>query len=389
MWGKAIRIARIGGTDIRIDASWLLIAALIVWSLATFYFPAKSPGAPQSTYLVMAGIAMLGVLGSLILHELAHATMAGWFGVDVSHVTLFLFGGVAGVEAEPASYESEFWIAIVGPIASLCFALVCWLAALVVRFVGLSVPVQSVLICLALFNLVLALFNLLPAFPTDGGRILRARVLVRSGSLLTATRKATRLTVGIAYGVMVIGVFVGLWTEPALGLWPIVVGLFLLSTSYKLLTDFDKHTTQDRRSVAHLMALDPHTGRPDQTLSHLVNRVFLERGVSFVPIVEQDLLLGYVDFQMVRKIDREHWTTTTVEDVIETASSENTVSPDMMGLDLLSRICATGRRKFMVADESGLVGVITLSDLLCVLHLANKVTSGAFEQSGTLTQKMR
>lgn len=389
MWAKAVRIARIGDANIRIDASWLLISALIVWSLATAYFPAKLPGAPQSTYLGMAGIAMLGVLGSLILHELAHVTMAGWLGVDMPHITLFLFGGVADVDPKPANYESEFWIAIAGPVASLCFAVACWLVALVAQGLGLPFPVQSVLIYLALFNLVLALLNLLPAFPTDGGRIVRAWFWARSGSLLAATRMASRLTAGIAYGAIIVGLFVGYQTAPALGLWAILVSVFLLSASHKIATNAEKTTPQNWQSVADLMTADPHTARPDQTLSHLVNRVFLERGVSFVPVVEQDVLLGYVDFQMVRKIDREHWTTTTVEDVIETASTENTVSPDVNGLDLLSRIFTTGHRKYMVANDNGLVGVITLSDLVGVLQLAHKITSVTLQESGTFKQKMR
>ncbi len=389
MWGKAIRIARIGGADIRIDASWLLISALLVWSLTTAYFPANAPGAPQSTYLVMAGVALSGVLGSLILHELAHATMATWLGVEVSNITLFLFGGVAEVDPEPANYKSEFWIAIIGPVASLCFAAVCWLAAFVSQNVGVSVQVHSVLIYLALFNLVLALFNLLPAFPTDGGRILRAWFWLRSGSLLAATRMASRLTAGIAYGVMLLGLFVLFQTDPVVGVWPVLVSLFLLSTSRKMLTNAEKTTALTKQSIADLMTKDPHTARPDQTLSYLVNRVFLERGVSFVPVVEQDVLLGYVDFQMVRKIDREHWTTTTVEDVIEAVSAENTVSPDMTVLDLLVRIFATGRRKYMVANDSDLVGVITLSDLLGVLQSAHAITSATVQESGTVKQKMR
>ncbi len=373
MWGNALKIARIRGFDIKVDASWFLIAALIVWSLATAYFPTELPGAYTTTLVASAVVAMLGLFASLILHELAHAEVAGHFGLRISGITLFLFGGVAEMQSEPASGISEFWIAIAGPVASLCLALAFWFSAEIAEVTRSPAPAIMVLNYLAWINLLLAIFNLLPAFPMDGGRVLRAWLWTRSGNLLAATRRATTISAIFAYGFMCLGLIAAFSGAMATGLWPILIGLFLLVTSRTALAQLETKTALDRRTVAELMTRQPWTAHPDQTLSDLVNRVFLEHGISFVPVVENGTLLGYVDLQIVRKIDRENWTTTTVDDVIESVDAGNTVPPQLAGLDLLSLVMKTGRRKFIVADQNELLGVITLSDVLAYLNVFREV----------------
>jgi len=374
MWGNAARIARIQGFDIKIDASWLLIATLIVWSLSTAYFPVQLPGASPLTLFAMAVIGMLGLFGSLILHELAHAVVARHFGLLVSGITLFLFGGVAELQSEPASSRSDFWIAIAGPVASLCIALAIWFSAQATGFVGLPDAVQIVLSYLAWINLVLALFNMLPAFPMDGGRVLRAWLWGQSGDLLTATRRTTTVSNIFAYGLVVLGLYSVFGGATAAGLWPALIGLFLLFASRGSLAHLETKTAFQGRQVADLMTRDPWTVHPDQSLSEIVDRVFLEHGVSFSPVVENDVLLGYVDLQMVRKMDREHWATTKVEDVLESIGERNTVPSKMASLDLISMMQKTGQHKFLVTEGRGLVGVITLSDMLALLRVFRETT---------------
>ncbi|MBJ3763692.1 site-2 protease family protein [Maribius pontilimi] len=374
MWGSGIRIARLRGFDIRIDASWLLIAALIVWSLSTAYFPAQMPGAAPATLIVVATVAMLGLFASLILHEMAHATVAEHFGLRISGITLFVFGGIAELRSEPTSGASEFWIAIAGPIASLALALAFWFSAQVVALGGGWPTVQLVLGYLAWINMVLALFNLLPAFPMDGGRVLRAWLWARSGDLLGATRRAVGISAGFAYALMALGLFTVFSGAIAAGLWPILIGLFLLATSRATLGRLEAQAALDGRTVADLMTPHPWTTTPDRTLSELVEKVVLEHGASFVPVVEHGVLLGYVDLQIVRKIGREHWAHTTVDDVIESAAPDNTVAPEMDGLELLQKITRTGRRKFLVARGTRLQGVITVTDLMAYLSAFRQVS---------------
>ncbi|MEH6645981.1 site-2 protease family protein [Sulfitobacter sp.] len=375
MWGNAMRIARIRGFDIKVDASWFLIAALIVWSLATTYFPTELPDTGTATLFASAVLAMLGLFASLILHELAHAEVAARFGLRISGITLFLFGGVAEMQSEPAGGTSEFWVAIAGPIASVCLALAFWFSAQIADVISAPDPARLILHYLAWINLILAIFNLLPAFPMDGGRVLRAWLWTRSGNLLEATRRATTVSAAFAYVFMGIGLFAAFTGTLAAGLWPVLIGLYLLVTSRAALAQLETKTALDGQTVAELMTKHPWTANPGQSLSDLVNRVFLAHGISFVPVVERGTLLGYVDLQIVRKIDQDNWTTTTVEDVIESVNAGNTIPPQMSGLDLMSLIMKTGRRKYIVADENQLMGVITLSDVLGYLSVFREVTT--------------
>lgn len=373
MWGNAVKIARIYGFDIKIDASWLFIAVLIVWNLASGYFPTVLPQAQTSTYLVMAVLGMLGLFASLILHELSHAIVARRFGLKIFGITLFLFGGVAELQSEPDSGKSEFWIAIAGPVASLSIALTLWFGGQVLAFAGAPEVPTLILGYLALMNFMLAAFNLLPAFPMDGGRIFRAWLWTRSGDLLAATRQATAVSTGFSYGFMGLGIYALVQGGAALGFWPFLIGLFLLSASRTALSRLEAETALDDRRVTDLMSPDPWAAQPDQSLSDLVNRVFLRHAVSFAPVVEHGKLLGYIDIHMVQRISRENWATTTVEDVIESVSPDNSVPPDMPGLDLMARIMKTGRRKFLVTDNDHLVGVVTASDLLAFLNVSREV----------------
>ncbi|MEY8120167.1 site-2 protease family protein [Falsihalocynthiibacter sp. BN13B15] len=373
MWGKGVKITSIDGFDIKVDASWLLIATLIVWSLATGYFPSKLPLADPSTLVGLAVIAMLGLFGSLILHELAHAVVARRFGLNIHGITLFLFGGVAELQTEPTDGRSEFWIAIAGPIASLCIALGFWGGAQFLTVVGFPEAAQLVFQYLATVNLVLAIFNLLPAFPMDGGRVYRAWLWTRSGNLLAATRYATTVSAVFAYMFMMLGFYAAFSGDLAVGLWPILIGLFLLATSRAALARLETEIALGARTVEDLMTRAPWTARPYQTLSEVVDSVFLDHGIIFAPVIENNTLLGYVDLQLVQRIDRENWANTTVEDVIESTREENTVLPEMQGRDLMERILKTGRRKFLVAGEYGLVGVITLSDLLAYLRVSQEI----------------
>ena len=373
MLGKSLKITRLNGIDIMLDPSWFLIAALIIWSLATGYFPAELPKANPATLLSLATIAMLGLFVSIVLHELAHALVARHFGLKVRRISLFLFGGVAELDSEPLSGHTEFWIAIAGPVASLCIALVFWGATLVALLIGASDPLRSVLGYLAALNLVLALFNMLPAFPMDGGRILRARLWVRSGDLLAATRQVMAVSTALSYALVAFGLFMAFSGAVALGLWAILIALFLLAVARSTLANLEEKKAFEGRVISQLMSRDPWTVSPELSLAELVNDIFLKRAVTFAPVVEKGILLGYVDTQIVRKIDRENWTTTKVNDVVESSSDQNTVTYDMPATDFMAKILKTGRRKFLVVDAQGLAGVVSLSDMIAILNVSSEV----------------
>lgn len=378
MWGRTVRIARLSGFDVKVDASWLLIASLVVWSLATSYFPAEVPDALPVAHFAMAFVGLAGLVISILLHELAHSIIARSQGVHVSSITLFLFGGVAEIKDDLPTPLTELLIAIAGPVASLGLALCLWFGARLADYVGsFDAGVVAVLSYLSTLNLILGLGNLIPAFPLDGGRVLRAILWTRSGDLVGATLRATRLSVAFSVFLIFLGLFNAFSGDPAGGLWLAMIGLFLLSTARLSSSEVRLAAALDGRTVADLMSRDTYTVRPDQTLSELVSQVFLDHGFSFAPVIEDGVVLGYVDTHMVRRIDRDNWTTTVVDDVIESISDENSVAPDLPGRDLLDRISRTGRRKFMVVVGTRLVGIVTLSDLVSYLNVAEELRQQA------------
>lgn len=373
MFTKAVRLFDIFGFQIKVDPSWLLIAALVVWTLAGGYFPNQVPGLGHGDYLGLAVIAMLAFFGGLILHELAHSLVARHFGLGIGGITLFIFGGVAELDEEPASPVSEFWIAIAGPAMSLALAGLAWLTYRALEGAEVSAPMEAVFEYLAVINLILAVFNLLPAFPLDGGRVLRAALWRASGDLVRATRNASAISELVAYALIALGL-VSLFSGSTVGgLWQILIGFFLMSAARGTYQQLLIKSALGNRTVARMMTEDVHQASPDDTLSRVVNEIMLAHAVSFVPVTEGEHLLGYVDSSLVRRIDRENWDNTSVGDIFIASDSENTLRPDFLADALLQRIAKTGRRKYLVAEKERFLGVITLTDLLAYLAVLQEI----------------
>lgn len=363
MFGKQVKLMTLAGFEVKIDASWLIIATLIVWSLWQGYFPATAPGLTSTSYLVLGVIGMLGLFASLILHELSHSLMARRYGLDIEGITLFLFGGVAELSHEPQSAKSEFWIAVAGPAMSLALSLMFFALSLIAAPLGLPVSVTALLIYLATINLALLLFNLLPAFPSDGGRVLRAALWQRSGNLLEATRQAAGTSTIVAYGLIALGLYLMFSTGDFGGLWLVLIALFLLGSAKAAYQQLLMKTGLHNRRVRSLMTPEPITVAPSMTLGDLADEVMLRHSISFVPVVEDGVLLGSIDTRRLAGTPREEWATTEVGDVFEALTPDLTVSPDMPAQALTEQIARTGRRKFLVVEDRALKGVVTLTDL--------------------------
>jgi Zn-dependent protease/predicted transcriptional regulator len=379
MFSNSVRLFDIFGFEIRVDASWLVIAALIVWSLSTGYFPAVSPGIDPGTALILAVIAMLGLFGSLILHELAHSLVARRYGLPVGRITLFLFGGVAELEEEPRSAGSEFWIAIAGPIMSFALAGAFGLLAIAAAAASPGAPEGSVvtilLSYLATINLILAVFNLIPAFPLDGGRVLRAILWQRSKDVLSATRTASQAGTVLAFGLMGLGLFSVLSGGGLGGIWMGLIGLFVLNASRGTYQQMVVRHGLSGRRVADLMTRDAHVVHPAATLHDLVDRVMLARGVSFVPVVEGGRLLGHVEAGSLRDLPREQWDDREAHELMTPLSAETSIPPGTTAEDALNLMMKSGRRKYLVAEGDRLAGVLSLSDLMAQVRVIQEIGS--------------
>ena len=368
MFSNARTLTTVFGFDIRVDPSWLLIAALITWSLCQHTFPQAIPGLSQGAYVMMAVLAMLLFFASLVGHELAHAVTARRYGVETRGITLFLFGGVAELSKEPTRAIHEFWIALAGPAMSFLLAFVFWTVSGIAMLLFGAGPAIEVLGYLALINFVLAVFNLLPAFPLDGGRILRAWLWHRGGDMLAATEKAAQAGSTLAYGLILLGVLALFQGAMVGGFWQILLGFFVLAAARGSVEAQRIKSLLGTHTIRDLMTTTPETTDARTTLATLVNRIMLAKRISFVPVVENGTLLGHIDIDVLAGIDRENWANTTVGDVFVGLGDSECLSPDFPVPELFERIAKTGRRKFMVVDKGRLVGVISLSDL--TRHLA-------------------
>ncbi|WP_027255920.1 site-2 protease family protein [Leisingera aquimarina] len=373
MFSNAFKIATLQGFDIKIDPSWALIAALITWSLSTQFFPRVYPGAAPGVYITLALLAMLGFFASLILHEMSHSVVARRFGVEIKGITLFIFGGVAELGSEPKTAISEFWIAIAGPLMSFALALGFWLLAQAGSLLAPEMALNHVFAYLALINLVLAVFNLVPAFPLDGGRIFRAYLWSQSKDLLKATATATRISSFFAYALIIFGV-IGLFSgNPVASLWKVLIGVFVLMAAKGTYAHQLQAAAFKDKTIARMMTRDAVTVLPEVSLQYLVDEVMLTERKTFVPVTEGDVLLGYVSTELLQGVRREEWLVTKVGDVYAPLDEDNTVSPGLPAAELMAKVSATGRRKFLVADGRQLLGVITLTDLMSYLAVLQDI----------------
>lgn len=369
MFRNAIDLFDIFGFKVRADPSWLLIAALIVWSLSTSYFPVMLEGYSQTVYISMAVIAMLGLFASLIFHELSHSLVARRFNLKVGGITLFLFGGVAELEQEPRDPKSEFWIAIAGPLSSYFLAIVAYIFVAILGPGQASTPLYAVVSYLGLINIVLATFNLFPAFPLDGGRVFRAALWHFKGDLMSATRIASRAGTFFGIALIILGVM-SIFTDAGIGgLWQILIGFFIMSASRGSYEQLVMKTALKDQTVRTAMSAAPKTADVKETVENVVNNIMLKHNIRFVPVLDGDRLLGYVDLPGIQQIEPSDWPSTRVADVYVASDDSNTISPDMPTENLFQKMSAEGQRKFLIAEKGHLVGVIALADLLTYLAL--------------------
>jgi len=364
MFGRGITLFTIFGFKVRVDASWLIIAALIVWSLSLGLFPFWYPGLTSSSYWWMGVLGALGLFGSIVVHELSHSLVARQYGIQMKGITLFIFGGVAEMQQEPPNAKSEFLMAIAGPIASILIGFVSYGAYLAGRNAW-PVELSGSLAYLAWINWILAAFNLLPAFPLDGGRVLRAALWHFKGNLPRATRVASRIGAGFGLGLMILAVL-QLFSGNFVGaVWWFLIGMFLRSASQMSYRQVVVRAALEGESVRRLMTPDPVTVPPDISIRELVDDYIYRHHHKMFPVVgDSQRLLGCVSVDQVRKVSREEWSHRHVEEVLQPCAAENTVAPDADALKLLSLMSQSGTSRVMVVEHGRLVAIITLRDLL-------------------------
>ena len=330
------RLFSLFGFEVSVDASWLLLGVLIAWTLAGSVFPDVIPGLTPTHYWVMAAFATAGLLMSIVFHETEHSLVARHYGLPIRGITLFIFGGVAEMTAEPTCPRDELLMAAAGPAASLLLAAVCYALLVGVGAWDAPAEVAGVLWYLALINLILALFNLVPAFPLDGGRIFRAALWSWRGDLVWATRIAAGA--GNLFGTLliVLGLLGVLQGDFVGGIWRFLIGMFLrgaASTSYgetlvrKLLTDIP---------VARFMNSDPITVTRDITVQAFIDDYVYRYHHRWFPVVDDGTAVGSMTMQQAASMDRALWPTVPIGQVMRRLSAGDAVGPETDGYTALA-----------------------------------------------------
>jgi Zn-dependent protease len=387
----SLRIGNIAGIDIDINVSWIIILVLLTVSLATGWFPQLYPGWSTATYWVTGFVAALLLFVSVLLHELAHSLVARRRGLPVKSITLFVFGGVSNIEREPTSPGVEFQMAIVGPLTSLVIGVVCFLLQLPLR--ASKSPLEGLLFYLAVTNLSLGVFNLLPGLPLDGGRVLHSIVWKLTGSMRQATRVATITGQVIAYLFILLGVWLFFFTSDFLdGLWLGFIGWFLLSAaqsanSQAMLTSMLKGVT-----VAEVMNPKPATVPANISLQHLVEASCLPGALRYALVMQADQLVGLMTLSEVRQIPRERWAQVPVSQVMIPLSRLHVVSPQQSLNDVLPFMASRDVNQLPVLDKGVLVGILSRDAIIQYLEVRRGLgldTPKAMLNTSSVTQPQK
>ncbi len=366
MFGKGLTIFRLAGFDIRLDPSWFFLALLLTWTLAVGYFPFALPGLSGQTYWLMGLIGAFGLFASIVVHELAHAVVARKRGMKMGGITLFLFGGVSEMHEEPPDPKTEAQMALAGPFVTLMVVLLF----LLVTGVGIALvwpaPLLTVTTYLAVINALLFVFNLVPAFPLDGGRALRAALWKWKGNLAWATRVASRVGVWFGIALILLGILSMIGGNFMGGLWWVLIGLFLQGAANRANEDMAMRQELEHEPVRRFMRQDPVSVPPHISLNHLIEEYFYRHYHKTYPVVEPTgKLLGCVRLDQVKSIPREEWDRHEVEEVVQPCSEDNTIPPDTDAYTALNKLQQTGGRSLMVVEAgTQLVGVVALRDLI-------------------------
>jgi Zn-dependent protease/predicted transcriptional regulator len=367
IFGSRITLFHLFGISIRLDPSWVLLAVLITWTLAVGFFPASHPGLATTTYWLMGAIAAIGLFVSIILHEMAHAVVARRDGLEIDGITLFIFGGVAEMKAEPASPMKEFRMAIAGPIASVGVAVVCYLVALAGGLLGAGAAFTGVFAYLAVINTILVVFNMVPAFPLDGGRVLRAGLWAWKGSLRRATRISATIGGGFGIALIVLGLLNVLTGNFIGGIWWALIGLFVRFAAQMSYQQVLVKKGLEGVPVKQLMNPQPISVSPDLAIADLVEDYVYRYHFKLFPVVHDDNLVGCVRLADIKEIPRDRWGTTRVAEIMQACTPETTVSPDTSAVDLLQRIQPPKEGRVLVTQGGRLEGIISRHDLFAYL----------------------
>lgn len=382
---SSFRLIRIAGIDIGIHYSWAFIFLLLLITLSLNYFPQASPGHLRTGYWASGFIAALMLFISVLIHELAHSLVAKARGIPVHSITLFILGGVSNLEEEPKKPGIEFLMAVIGPVTSLILAVLFWIVFLftqphstfadLFRFSG-WLPQASLLgaglLYLALINISLAVFNILPGFPLDGGRVLRAIIWGATGNLVRATNIAATVGRIVGWAFIALGVLWIFGGNLITGIWFGIIGWFLSSAADSTRREVTLRDKLSGVKVKDVMQLTQETISPQATVDELIRGVFSRRFNRAVPVCENNQTLGIVTISDIKGLPQEKWGSTFVQDVM-TRHPLYTVNPEDDLNQAMELLGQHDLNQLLVIADGQCAGLLSRAEIIRYLQLTQEL----------------
>jgi Zn-dependent protease/CBS domain-containing protein len=374
------KIGRALGIPIHVHASWFVVFFFVTWSLATGYLPETLPGLSAPRYWGMGGFAALLLFLSVLLHELGHSYVALRYQIPIKQITLFIFGGMAHMGKEPPSPRAEFLIAMAGPLVSLILGAGCLGGAMAVESLFARSGIQGLVVLgslLGTVNVQLGLFNLIPGFPLDGGRVLRAGLWAWNKDFNRATSQAALVGLGFGVALGLIGavLMVGSWSGAlgdslaTNGGWLIFLGAFIFSAALSSRRHAALQTSLAAVTVRQVMVHRVVTLLPDMSVQDAVDHYFVAHGFGGFPVCEQEQVLGVVTVRDVQALPTALWPWRRVREIMRPASPAFCIPPDWSVMQAMERMVQSGWDRLVVMENEEIVGLITRSGIAHFLQL--------------------
>jgi Zn-dependent protease len=374
---QSIPLGRVLGIPVGLDYSWFLIFALLTWTLAASYYPAEFKNWPVVEYWIVGAVTAILLFVSVLLHELGHSVVAQRYNIPVKSITLFIFGGLAQIGSEPPRATAEFWIAIAGPLVSFALG---GIFGVMERSIQSAAPLFALAKYLAYINATLGLFNLIPGFPLDGGRVLRAILWGVTRSLRKATIIAANVGKFIAFAFIGLGIWQILTGNFINGIWIAFIGWFLESAANGQVQQQLAHDLLNGHKVSQAMTQNQVDITPDMTLQQVASVYIVPQGKRYFIVKDGEIPRGVLTMQIMNKYDQEEWSKIRVAQAMTPVDKIQRVTPETDLWDALELMDQSGVNQESVMTDGHLLGTLNREDILSFLQVLRKLKYDVWRQ---------
>lgn len=376
--GRGIKLFKVLGIQISIDYTWFIVFIFFAWTLAYGYFPYMNPGLERSTYIGMGVFSSLALFICVLIHEISHSYTSNRLGHEITGITLFIFGGVAQLKEEPDNAIDELKVAAAGPAASAVLAGIFYGGY---QLIELYAPdrfpvILAILQYLTIINVVLLVFNMIPGFPLDGGRVLRAFWWWKTGNFERATRLTTQIGKFFALFLIITG-FMRFFTGNIVGgVWSVLIGVFLMQAAESGYRQMVVKLALEGVKVRDIMARNPVALDGSLTIAAAVEKYFLPHHYVSFPVLSGERVVGLLTLNNVRGVDKDEWVTTLVRDAMHPLEETDYLLPTDDAEDVLKKMTGENLGRFPVlegGEDGRLVGIVTRRDIMRMMEIKTEL----------------